>query len=68
MLECHGSATLVTVSVVDRHRFYADPDPPFHFDADPGQDLHKSFTQFGKSEIFLTFVLNALSTLFYLSC
>ncbi len=27
-------------SVVDRHRFYADPDPnpTFHFDADPDSD------------------------------
>jgi hypothetical protein len=22
---------------VDRHHFYADPDPNFHFDADPDQ-------------------------------
>jgi hypothetical protein len=25
-------------SVVDRHRFGADPDPTFHFDADTGPD------------------------------
>ncbi len=26
------------VSVVDRHRFYADPDPNFHVDVDPDPD------------------------------
>ncbi len=27
-------------SVVDRHRFDADPDPNFHVDADPDLDWH----------------------------
>jgi hypothetical protein len=30
-------------SVVDRHRFDADPDPPFHFGADPDLDPDPPF-------------------------
>ena len=30
---------MVTVSVADRHRFDADPDPTFYFDVDPNPDL-----------------------------
>jgi hypothetical protein len=37
------------VSVVDLHRFDADPDPTFRFHADPDPDPTPSFTLFGKS-------------------
>ncbi len=39
-------------SVVDRHRFDADPDPTLHFDADPDPDSNQSFTHGRKSEFF----------------
>ncbi len=61
-------------SVVDRHRFGADPngdpDLTFHFDADPDPDTKSdpdptlSFTHVGKSEKH--FHSNALFTLFFL--
>jgi hypothetical protein len=43
------------ISVVDRHRFDADPDPIFRFDANPNPDPTSNYTQGGKSEFFLTF-------------
>jgi hypothetical protein len=32
---------LEKTSLVDRHRFDADPDPNFHFDPNPGPDLDR---------------------------
>ncbi len=45
---------------MDRHRFDADPDTTFHFNADPHPDSDpdpsSSYTQVGKSKIVLTFL------------
>jgi hypothetical protein len=40
MNEFEGKGNKPKTSVVDRHRFFGDPDPDptFHFDADPGPD------------------------------
>jgi hypothetical protein len=38
--------------VVDRHRFNADPDPTFHFDADLDPDSTPSFQLVGKIRFF----------------
>jgi hypothetical protein len=60
---------------MDRHRFYAepdpnttshfdaDPDPTFHFDADqdPNPDPSPSFTLVGKSDFCFTFISTAVS-------
>jgi hypothetical protein len=47
-------------SVVDRHRFDADPDPTFYFkadsDPDPDPDPTPNFTNGVKSEIVFTFI------------
>jgi hypothetical protein len=54
-------------SVVDRHRFDADPDQTFHFKADPDLDWHRnnadphadltpSFTQVGELGKHFTFI------------
>jgi hypothetical protein len=42
---------LAKTSVVDGHRFDADPDPTFHFYAGPDPDT-PSFPDIGKSDIF----------------
>jgi hypothetical protein len=34
----HYGCGCIVASVVDRHRFDADPDPNFHVDADPDPD------------------------------
>ncbi len=47
--------------VVDRHRFDADPDLTFHFDANPDTDPTPNFTHIGKLEIFLDFIAVAVS-------
>jgi hypothetical protein len=41
-------------SVVDRHRFDADPnpDPTFQFDAETDPDPSPDFTDVGKAELF----------------
>ncbi len=38
-----------STSVVDQHRFHADPDPTFHFDTGPDPDPSISYTRIGKS-------------------
>jgi hypothetical protein len=38
--------------VVGRHRFDADPEPTFHFDADPDLDPTPTFKHVEKSEFF----------------
>ncbi len=50
---------------VDRHHFYADPDPNFHSDADPNPDLDLQILQ---NRIFCLFfiVMPVYSTLYYL--
>ncbi len=40
---------------MDRHRFDADPDPTFYFDADPVPDPSSIYTQVRKSEIVFDF-------------
>jgi hypothetical protein len=49
---------------VDRHRFDADPDMPFHFEADPDTDLDPSlsFAHDGKSD-FCLLLFTAMSAL-----
>ncbi len=56
-------------SVVDRHRFDADPDQTFHFAADPDPDPTPSFTHIIKSE-YIFFYFNSQQyqfTLFHLT-
>ncbi len=42
---------VVGTSVLDRHRFDANPDPTVHFDPDPDSDTdpYPSFTHVGKT-------------------
>jgi hypothetical protein len=62
----------VLTHVVDRHRFHADPDLTFHFNADPDPDSDldptTNFPRVGKSEFF-AFIAVPISEfpLFYLS-
>jgi len=42
----------VHVSVADPHHFDADPDPAFHFDADPDLDPDPAFSQDVKKSNF----------------
>ncbi len=43
---------------MDRHLVDADPDPTFHFDADPDlyPDRNPGFTHVGKTELIFTFI------------
>jgi hypothetical protein len=43
-------------SVVDGHRFDAEADPTFHFDADPDSDLESDPNTSWKIRFFLTFM------------
>jgi hypothetical protein len=49
---------IVLCSFVDRHRFDADPDPYFHFDAAPHANPIPGFTLVGKSKFF-TYILSS---------
>ncbi len=51
---------------MDRLSSDADPDPTFSFDADPDPDPTPSFTNVGKSELFLL-LFRALPFYFILS-
>jgi|688.fasta_scaffold1256234_1 hypothetical protein len=59
---------IFSLSVVDRHRCDADPDPTFRFAADPDPDLSPSFTHGGKPGFICTFINSSASLhFFYLS-
>jgi hypothetical protein len=71
---------LKKTSVVDRHRFDADPDPNIHVDADPDPasnwhknnadsraDLTSSLTHVGKPEYFLFLFIHSIARLHCLS-
>ncbi len=49
------------------HRFDANPEPTFHFDAGPDPDTTLSFRHVGKSDIFIYFYSQHQLTLFNLS-
>jgi hypothetical protein len=53
---------------VDRHHISADPDPTFHFNADPDLDPDPTprFTHVGKSEFFNFLVIVIGVTIFYI--
>jgi hypothetical protein len=44
---------------VDPHRFDADADPTFYFDAGPDPDTTLSFRRFGKSQFLFIFIHSA---------
>ena len=50
-------------SSVDRRHFDAYPDPTYRFDNDPDQDPIASFTNVGKSDLFLLLFSLAYSVL-----
>jgi hypothetical protein len=64
-LNGHLKPTFLIKGAVDRHRFDANPDPTFHFDAGPDQDPHSKqcqFSLFNPSQQCHRFITSVIGT------